>query len=406
MSNNQNQTENRAKKIGIDATVLANNQEGIGNYVKNVLLNLPKKEQVEYVIYTFATPDDALTARFNQRNDINIRTVREVDGFLSGKRNARNISQSAKKDEVDIMISTHSHLLPIFFKPTAWIVHDISPVTHPEWFSFKGNLFKQSVFNYLFKKGIEAAKKILTISEFIKSEIIANFKVPEKKVQVIGIGPGDVITEAQGLEKVASVKALQQFDLKPEEYFLFLGTLNPRKNIEGLIESYVKYLQLETRSKRPIDALPKLVIAGKKGWLFDGIFNKIKEINKKAPELKLDEKIVFTGFITQQEARALISQSVAFVMPSHYEGFGMPILESLLLGKEVIASDIQVFKENFEGYAHIYNHLDNKDLAKKLGEVYNGARINSQEKQNQLQAKFNWQNVARNLINNILQENA
>ncbi len=399
-------SEFQAKKIiGLDATVLAYNQEGIGNYVKNVLLNLPEIEQVRYVVYIFVQLDDALLDRLNQRPDIKIVGLEQSKGMLSGIKNARKLSMQARQDNVNVMISTHSHLLPIFFRPTVWLIHDISPVTHPEWFTFNGNMLKQWLFKFLFEKGIRTASQIMTISKFSQSEIIEHFKVQKNKVQVIGIGPGDVITDDTARTSASDEEILEKFKLTSEEYFLFLGTLSPRKNIEGLIDGYVEYLKLQVENSRSVDELPKLVIAGKKGWLFESIFSHIETQQKKHPELELEEKIVFTGFLTKLEAKALIVQAKAFVMSSHYEGFGMPILEALLLGKEVVASDIDVFKENFEGYVHFFNHSDNENLAKNLEEVYNGSRLNTEAKIKQLKQKFNWKTVSQSLINNILKAN-
>lgn len=114
-----------------------------------------------------------------------------------------------------------------------------------------------------------------------------------------------------------------KYNIKENNYFLYIGTLQPRKNLIELIKAY----------KILISQFPdiKLVICGKKGWLYDEIFAKVKELG-------LEDKIIFTGFVNDEEKAKLLKNALAFVLPSLYEGFGIPVLEAMQLGCPVIVS--------------------------------------------------------------------
>lgn len=118
-------------------------------------------------------------------------------------------------------------------------------------------------------------------------------------------------------------EAIRRYHIN-EKYFLYLGTIEPRKNLERLIKAYAK---LVSRHKD----VPQLVLAGGKGWYYDDIFQMIDTCH-------LKEQVVFTGYVDQKDSPLLMSGAMAFVFPSLYEGFGMPPLEAMACGTPVITS--------------------------------------------------------------------
>lgn len=118
-------------------------------------------------------------------------------------------------------------------------------------------------------------------------------------------------------------EAIKKYHIN-EKYFLYLGTIEPRKNLERLIKAYVK---LVSRHKD----VPQLVLAGGNGWYYDDIFQMIDTCH-------LKEQVVFTGYVDQKDSPLLMSGAMAFVFPSLYEGFGMPPLEAMACGTPVITS--------------------------------------------------------------------
>lgn len=201
------------------------------------------------------------------------------------------------------------------------IVHDMAYLACPETVRKKTRLWLK-----LTMKGTcTRADKILTVSEFSKREIIKFLHVEPEKIEVIPNGVDlSFFHPNYGHEQVDKIK--KQYNIGGD-YFLYLGTLEPRKNIEGIIMAYSKFLK-----EYSTDSIPILVIAGKKGWFYERIFDLVREE-------KLDSKVVFAGYVSEKDAPILMKGAVAFIFPSLYEGFGMPPLEAMACGTPVISSN-------------------------------------------------------------------
>ncbi|OGM10472.1 hypothetical protein A2Z67_03975 [Candidatus Woesebacteria bacterium RBG_13_36_22] len=168
-----------------------------------------------------------------------------------------------------------------------------------------------------------------------------------------------------------------------DDYILFLSTLKPSKNIEGLIEAFAKIK----------DSIPqiKLVIAGKKGWMFDSIFKKIKELG-------LEKDIVFTDFIEEKDKPALIKGSKVFVAPSFWEGFGLNVLEAMACGIPVVVSDIASLPEIVGKAGILVNPYAVKSIADGIAKVLKMPKesYNMMVEESLEQAKkFSWEETAK-----------
>lgn len=173
------------------------------------------------------------------------------------------------------------------------------------------------------KSSMKRADLIVTDSEFSKREIVKYFPKHENKIRVIPCGVDlQRFKPCADAERIAAVKKSLEIE---GDYFMYLGTIEPRKNLERLIEAYHIFTQ-----KAGNDA-PKLVLAGGKGWLYDSIFAKVTE-------LKLTEKVIFTKYVPSEDINPLMCGALAFVFPSIYEGFGMPPLEAMACGVPVLVS--------------------------------------------------------------------
>ena len=174
------------------------------------------------------------------------------------------------------------------------------------------------------KRSMKRADLIITISEFSKSEILKYFPEHEAKIRVVPCGVD--LNEFQPVTDTARIEACKAKYKIDGDYFLYLGTLEPRKNLKNLILGY------ETFLKSCSGNAPKLVLAGGKGWLFDSIFELVKEHN-------LESDVIFTGYIDSEDRNPLMCGSLAFTFPSIYEGFGMPPLEAMACGVPVLVSN-------------------------------------------------------------------
>jgi len=196
---------------------------------------------------------------------------------------------------------------------------DLSFIHFPELFA-KKDLYQLVSWT---KYSVKNASKIFTISKSSKDDIIDIYGVEDKKV----------IVTYPGIKEGSSAKILTMDDLRKKfgidkDYILFVGTLQPRKNISKLIEAFSKLKESRI----------KLVIVGKKGWLYEPIFEKVKE-------LKVEGRVKFLDFIPQEEMPSLYKGAKAFILPSLYEGFGMPPVEAQAVGVPVVVSRLSSLPE-------------------------------------------------------------
>lgn len=356
--------------------------------------------EAQHQIYVFTTNKLSKTDRafFETAKCLTHIELNVQDGRLYGYRKANMVAGSAKRHQLDLMISAESHYLPMLFTPTLWIVHDVSSLLYPQYFYENPKAIWRYIYKFVYRAGLKATKGIITTSKFTKTELEKHFKVPAKKITAIGAGVNDwVIAETAGDDLATQI--LSKWQLTEGKYILSLGTINPRKNIERLLRAYTEFLKSTISDN---DATPiKLVVAGKKGWLYDSVFTTYEELKSQYPELNLAENIVFTDFVSDTEAKVLTQKSMALIYPSLYEGFGLPPLEALLLGKEVALSDIAVFKEIYGEAAHYFSPEKDEEIAETLQAIAEGKKLNSGKIRNDLSVKYNWETTTTNLLKAI-----
>jgi glycosyltransferase involved in cell wall biosynthesis len=222
---------------------------------------------------------------------------------------------------------TPSHYAPRFSPvPTVISIMDLGFLKSPDQFTHKD-------FNQLKNWTAYSAKnaaKIIAISEYTKKDILNVYhRRPEDVVVTL---PG---YDMQLFKPTRNPGVLEKYGIH-KSYILFIGSLKPSKNIEGLIRAF-------SRLDEPdLD----LVITGKKGWLYDRIFQLVSK-------LKIKKEVIITGFVPETDVPVLMSSAKAFVLPSFYEGFGIPVLEAMACGVPVVVSDVASLPE-VAGTAGIY----------------------------------------------------
>jgi len=247
-------------------------------------------------------------------------------------------------------------------------IHDMSVYAGPEWFS-RSFLAKYYAFLPIVAN---RSYHILTVSEFSKSEIIRYLKVKPSKVSVGYNGVGELFIPSNQND-VQNVKEKYKLDRK---YVLSVGTLEPRKNLKTLIEAWKISGLAESHD---------LILVGGKVNIFSNAGFEDSEFET--------HSIRLMGYVSDLDLASLYSGAAGFVYLSLYEGFGLPILESLSCGCPVLASDIPVFRELFNPWVMFTEHTNVASVSKSLIKLVNNPIL--PPPRFQLQEKFNWNQTSK-----------
>lgn len=280
-------------------------------------------------------------------------------------------------------LAKDANKLDVFFSPTHYLpfntgrnvisILDVSYLKYPDLFT-KKDLLK---LKYWGKYSVGRAQKIITISESSKSDIIKAYKVTPEKVAVV----------YPGIKKIEARNELNMEELKLKfgiinKYILFVGTLQPRKNIVRLIHAFSK---LETDKE--------LVIVGRKGWQYDEILQ--------APEkYKVKDRVRFIHDANDTDLPSLYKNADFFVLPSLYEGFGLPVLEAMSYGTAVITSNVSSLPEAGGDAALYVDPLSAEDISQKMQKLLNdeGLRKELIKKGHEQVKKFSWEKSAKETL--------
>lgn len=225
--------------------------------------------------------------------------------FLSGYLQLRR--------EVDVFFSP-AHYSPRFCPvPLVVTIHDLSYLFYRDEF-LKKDLYKLTNWT---RDSVKNASKILAVSKTTKKDILKEYSIADEKVSVVYNGFEKSIADDSKWPAVA-----ERYQLQKNKYILYVGTLQPRKDIPTLIEAFTQFQKKHTEYK--------LVIVGKKGWMYEKIL-------KLAPH-HAQPHIVFTDYLPDEEVVALYQNAFCYTLPSLYEGFGIPLLEAMSYGCPVITS--------------------------------------------------------------------
>lgn len=279
-------------------------------------------------------------------------------------------------NNIDLFFSP-AHYSPRFIKiPTVVTIHDLSYFYYPQEF-LRVDLYK---LKYWTKYSVKKAKKIIAVSKNTKRDLIKFYQIPEEKIEVV----------YNGYEKLSyNKKELPQIQNKlfnsKEKYILFVGTIQPRKNLSILIKAFSIFSKTYPQFK--------LLIVGKKGWLYQKIFNEVKN-------LSLEKKIIFTDFVNDKELANLYYQAFCLVMPSLYEGFGIPILEAMSFDCPVISSFSSSLPEIGGDACLYFNPYDVNDLVNKLFQLTENKNLRNQliQKGRKRIKNFSWEKCAKKTL--------
>ena len=348
-------------KIAIDTQTILGQKTGFGFYVKNLIDNLNKIDpKNEYILLAPPTEKDFSTPQ---------RFI--WDQF--------KVPYQARKVKADILHQP-CFSAPIFYGGKIVItVHDLISMHFPKNLPLASRMFysKWMPFSY------RSADKIIAISYDTKKDIMARLHIPEEKIKVIHSAVSPVFQE---IKDEVFLKKIKDKYKTSDKFILDVGTLEPRKNLPFLVRAYnlaVKKAQISHN----------LVLSGKKGWYYDDLFSLIKDLN-------LEDRVIFTGYVAEEDLPGLYNAADLFAFPSLYEGFGFPPLEAMACGTPVISSNTSSLPE-VVGEAGILLAPENEQIwADKMIEVIQNQVLKQKMKENGLNQakKFSWEETAQKTI--------
>lgn len=283
-------------------------------------------------------------------------------------------------EKLDVLFSPSHYTVPVSHIRRVCSIMDLNYLENSE--SFEKKVFWQ--LKYWSAISIFVSRMVLTISEASKKDIVRHYPSSAKKIKVTLLGYDNDKFNLKVNDNL--VRRIRNKYHIVDDYILFVSTLKPSKNIEGLITAF----------SRVSENFPKvsLVIAGKKGWMFEKIYQLVKN-------LKLENKIIFTDYFPEEERPALMKGSLFYVLPSFWEGFGIEILSAFGCGKPVVVSNIGSIPE-VAGKAGIYvdpYSIDSIVLGLEKVLKMNKEEYNKQVKLGYEQArKFSWEKCSEETL--------
>lgn len=261
--------------------------------------------------------------------------------------------------------------------PGVVTVHDLSFVRMQE----KLPAAKRWYLTHLCRASVHKAAQVVAVSRQTADDLIHNFQVAPAKITVIYNGVSTRFAP-QPSTAIANFRRIHQL---PERFLLFLGTLEPRKNLPTLVRAYARWRKDASASFEDVH----LVLAGGKGWFYDEIFQLVHE-------LELTEWVHFPGFVPDVDLPTWYNAAEILIYPSLFEGFGLPVLEAMACGTPVICSDIPVLREVVGDSALTFAATDEEALAAQINLLLSDQGCQAQLAANGLaRAKqFSWQACA------------
>ena len=247
------------------------------------------------------------------------------------------------------------------------IIHDLTPILFPDLHRWHSQVLQRTFLGRILRR----ADLVIANSDNTRADLEKLYPFTEKKTCRIYPGPDD------SFRNESNPATLQKFGIG-EDFFLFAGTIEPRKNLEALLEAF-RYFKEET------GADTQLVIAGGRGWKYKSFFNRLKAH-------PFGKQIICTGYVSREELRELYSDALALIYPSRYEGFGFPVVEAMRCGCPVLAADNSSLPEVGGDAASYFDAADAKMMARLMGELHrDGSRREAMSAKGlEEAAKFSW----------------
>jgi glycosyltransferase involved in cell wall biosynthesis len=359
--------------IYIDISAAVHGRAGLGRYAESLARALVQEDPKQFA---FFYNRDQGTSPLAGLENVPTRTVRAgykpwrmavwLGQFLG-------LGFERLVPEAELYHATEHLLLPLKRVPTVLTVHDLIYHLFPE---------HHKPLNYWFLNRamplfVQRAKAVIAVSESTKQDLIRCYGVHPDKITVVHEAAAPHFRPASP-EAIAAVRA--RYGL-PEGFILTVGTIEPRKNLPRLLDA------LQRLRQGGDDA--RLVVVGSKGWLYQGFFGHLEE-------LQLRDAVLLLGYVPDADLPAVYSAAKVFVLPSLYEGFGLSVLEAMACGTAVVCSRASSLPEVGGDAAHYFDPADVEEMAGAIGTVWHDEALRAEMGRRGLAqaAQFSWARAA------------
>jgi glycosyltransferase involved in cell wall biosynthesis len=368
-------------KITVDISPAVHHHAGLGRYAHELLAALTALDLVdEYSAFYYVTHE-------NERPDPPLDRVPAKIARLPAKPWRMSVllayfagtTMDRWLPESDIFHATDHLLPPLRGSRSVFTIHDLIFRFFPEYHLPLNRWY----LSLMLPRFVKRADSIIAVSESTRRDALRLLQIPPEKITVIYEGVNPAFRPLKDAAQLASVCAKYHL---PSRFMLYLGTIEPRKNLVTLLEAYHA---LHQRG----GATPALVVAGRKGWLYQPVFDRVRELG-------LEGRVYFTDYIHSADAPTLMNAAEVFVFPSLYEGFGLPPLEAMACGTPVICSNASSLPEVVGEGGILFQPRDVGGLVAAIESVLSDERLRAQLCARGLAqaSRFSWERAARETL--------
>ncbi len=371
-------------RIGIDASrAFVKNPTGTERYSYEVItriLKLPEAKKHTWILYVKPKVQDS---RFKVQSNVQIKEI-----LMKYLWTQIGLAWRTWMDNLDVLW-VPAHTLPVLRRSGIRTVVTVHGIEY-EWLPAYENLLQRWYLPLSTQYVVKSAQKIIAVSEFTKKQLVKRLGAEEKKISVTyeGVTTSPLTPLLNSGEGNGRGEVLKKYGLKSKQYVLFIGTIQPRKNLQRLIEAFARFKVQDSRFK--------LVIAGKLGWGYE----EVVEMAKK-------HEVIITGYINEAERYSLLRNALVYVQPSITEGFGLPVLEAMAAGVPVVSSQGGALREILQipnpksqipSYAGLlFDPYDVEDMSRSLSLVIDNHSLQEEliKKGKERVKQFSWDKAVR-----------
>ena len=362
-------------RLLINAIMLSKNNTGLGMFSYHVLKYLDpilSSNNIDYNIICYDKeylPDSCKSKALILKDKSKLTRLSSIQNIV-------------KNNKPDLFFSLTQHGVKLKGIKQIITIHDLTPLLFP-----KNRIHQYFYYKFVLPRIAKYSSKILTVSENTKKDIVKYLKISESNIDVVY----DALPELSNNKNVDEKSVLDKYNIKKEKYFSIIGIHYPYKNIEVVIDCFHKY-------EKELSNFKVVIIGNDKNTYGESLKKKIHKYN-------LDSKFVFTSYISEEEKKVIINNSISVIFPSLYEGFGLPILEAYNARVPLILSNASSLPEVAKGGAILFNGKDVDELYSSIKKVISISREDRDKLTDEafkICESYNWQKISEKIFSSII----